>query len=137
VNNATVQNCIVERFEVGIRLRAATNCTVRHSTAQLNTRYGIEVTQGSTGALIRTIPSPITATKGFMSLALRIAMRIILLRITRSTLMRLKESTFSIRTPTSLSATQFAIKELLEFISQALIAIASKITLSLMTLFIL
>jgi parallel beta-helix repeat protein len=52
VSNATVQNCTVESFEVGIRLRGATNATVRDSTTQLNTRYGLEITLNSTGALI-------------------------------------------------------------------------------------
>ena len=52
VSGATVQNCTAEHFEVGIRLRGATNCTVQDSVAQHNTRYGIEIIQSSTGALI-------------------------------------------------------------------------------------
>jgi parallel beta-helix repeat protein len=44
---AVVRNCVVEHFEVGIRLRGATDCTVDASTVGHNTRYGIEITQGS------------------------------------------------------------------------------------------
>lgn len=50
---AVVRNCVAEGFEVGIRLRAAKGATVRDSVAQDNLRYGIEVTQESTGALIQ------------------------------------------------------------------------------------
>lgn len=53
VANATVRNCIVQHFEVGIRLSGATSCSVQNNTSQVNTRYGVEVTQGSTGALIQ------------------------------------------------------------------------------------
>ena len=49
---AVVTNCIAERFEVGIRLRGANGATVSDSVAQDNVRYGIEVTQQSTGARI-------------------------------------------------------------------------------------
>jgi parallel beta-helix repeat protein len=49
---AVVTNCIAARFEVGIRLRGANGATVSDSVAQDNVRYGIEVTQQSTGALI-------------------------------------------------------------------------------------
>jgi len=49
---AVVRNCVAERFEVGIRLRAAKGATIRDSVVQDNLRYGIEVTQESTGALI-------------------------------------------------------------------------------------
>ena len=45
-------NCTVQSFEVGIRLRGATNATVRNSAAEANTRYGLEITGNSTGALI-------------------------------------------------------------------------------------
>ena len=51
--NSVVKNCVAEGFEVGIRLRNATQAIVRNSVAQDNLRYGIEVTQGSTGALIQ------------------------------------------------------------------------------------
>lgn len=53
VANATVRNCIVQHFEVGIRLSGATGCVLQNNTSQVNTRYGVEVTQGSTGALIQ------------------------------------------------------------------------------------
>jgi parallel beta-helix repeat protein len=52
VSNATVKNCTVQHFEIGIRLRGATNATVQDSITQFNTRYGFELTSGSTGALI-------------------------------------------------------------------------------------
>jgi parallel beta-helix repeat protein len=50
--NAVVRYCVVEGFEVGIRLRDAHGATVRDSVARDNLRYGIEVTQQSTGAHI-------------------------------------------------------------------------------------
>ena len=50
---AVVTNCIAEGFEVGIRLRGAKGVTVSDSVARDNLRYGIEVTQQSTGALIQ------------------------------------------------------------------------------------
>jgi parallel beta-helix repeat protein len=53
VSGATVRNCIVEGFEIGIRLRGATDATVEDSVSQDNTRYGLELTNGSTGALIQ------------------------------------------------------------------------------------
>ena len=49
---ATVRNCILEGFEVGIRLRGATDAVVEGNTTRLNLRYGIEVTQGSTRARV-------------------------------------------------------------------------------------
>ena len=52
VSNATVRNCTVEHFEVGIRLRQATNSTVQNNVTQHNTAYGIDVTS-STGALLQ------------------------------------------------------------------------------------
>lgn len=52
VSNATVRNCTVAHFEVGIRLRQATNSTVENNVTQHNTMYGIDVTS-STGALLR------------------------------------------------------------------------------------
>lgn len=51
--NALVRNCVAEGFEVGIRLRGAKGATVKDSVARDNLRYGIEVTQQSTGALIQ------------------------------------------------------------------------------------
>jgi parallel beta-helix repeat protein len=51
-DGATVRNCTVQGFEVGIRLVAATNTIVQGNVAQNNLHYGIEVTQGSTGALL-------------------------------------------------------------------------------------
>jgi parallel beta-helix repeat protein len=53
VSNATVQNCVVRNFEIGIRLRGATNSTVQDSDVLNNTRYGIDLTQSSTGVLIQ------------------------------------------------------------------------------------
>lgn len=52
VSNATVRNCTVEHFEIGIRLREATSGTVLNSVAQHNVRYGIDVAT-STGALLQ------------------------------------------------------------------------------------
>jgi parallel beta-helix repeat protein len=53
VGGATVENCTVEHFEVGIRLRTASHCVVQNSIVQHNTVYGIEVTQSSTLAVIQ------------------------------------------------------------------------------------
>jgi parallel beta-helix repeat protein len=53
VSNAIVRNCTVERFEIGIRLRGATDATVEQSVSRENTRYGLELTTGSTGARIQ------------------------------------------------------------------------------------
>jgi parallel beta-helix repeat protein len=53
VNNAIVQNCTVEHFEVGVRLRDARTSTVQNTISQNNTRYGIEITGGSTGNVIQ------------------------------------------------------------------------------------
>jgi parallel beta-helix repeat protein len=53
VSNAIVRNCVVQNFEIGIRLRGATNSIVEDSVVQNNTRYGIDVTQSSTGILIQ------------------------------------------------------------------------------------
>jgi parallel beta-helix repeat protein len=53
VSHATVRDCIVEGFEIGIRLRGAIDATVEDSVSQDNTRYGLELTNGSTGALIQ------------------------------------------------------------------------------------
>jgi parallel beta-helix repeat protein len=52
VSNATVRNCTVERFEMGIRVRQATDATVQNNTTRHNTMYGIDVTS-STGALLQ------------------------------------------------------------------------------------
>ncbi len=52
VSNATVRDCTVEHFEVGIRLRQATNSTLQNNVAQHNTAYGIDITS-STGALLQ------------------------------------------------------------------------------------
>ena len=52
VSNATVRNCTVEHFEVGIRIRQAANSTVQNHVTQHNTMYGIDVTS-STGALLQ------------------------------------------------------------------------------------
>jgi parallel beta-helix repeat protein len=49
---ATVRGCIVRRFEVGIRLRGATRATLRDNVARDNLRYGIEITQASTAAVL-------------------------------------------------------------------------------------
>jgi parallel beta-helix repeat protein len=51
--NAVVKNCVARGFEVGIRLRGAVQASVTKSVAQDNLRYGVEVTQGSVGALIQ------------------------------------------------------------------------------------
>jgi parallel beta-helix repeat protein len=53
VSNATVRNCTVEHFEVGIRLRNAKTSAVQNSFSQNNTRYGLEITGGSAGNLIQ------------------------------------------------------------------------------------
>jgi parallel beta-helix repeat protein len=53
VSDAIVRNCVVEHFEIGIRLRGATNGTVEGNVVRENTRYGIDVTLSSTGVLIR------------------------------------------------------------------------------------
>ena len=52
VSDATVRNCTVLHFEVGIRLRGAVDCAVYDSVAHDNARYGVEVTQSSVRALI-------------------------------------------------------------------------------------
>jgi parallel beta-helix repeat protein len=52
-SNATVRNCSVAQFEVGIRLRGAIGATVEDSVSEANTRYGLEITYFSTGALIQ------------------------------------------------------------------------------------
>src|SRR5262249_17002578 len=49
---AVVRNCVVQHFEVGIRLRGATDCTVDASTVDHNTRYGIDITQRSVRTLV-------------------------------------------------------------------------------------
>jgi parallel beta-helix repeat protein len=53
VSQVLVQNCVVEHFEVGIRLRGSTNSTLQGNTLQHNTRYGLEITGGSRGAMVR------------------------------------------------------------------------------------
>jgi parallel beta-helix repeat protein len=53
VTGISVQNCTIERFEVGIRMRTATAATIVNNVIQHNTAYGIELTQSSTGALIQ------------------------------------------------------------------------------------
>jgi parallel beta-helix repeat protein len=53
VSSATVYDCIVEGFEIGIRLRGATDATVEASVSRNNTRYGLEITSNSTGAVIQ------------------------------------------------------------------------------------
>jgi parallel beta-helix repeat protein len=50
---AIVRNCVVEHFEIGIRLRGATNGTMEDNVVRENTRYGIDVTLSSTGVLIQ------------------------------------------------------------------------------------
>jgi parallel beta-helix repeat protein len=52
VSNATVRNCKVEHFAVGIRLRQSTNSTLQNNVSQHNTTYGIEIS-ASTGALLQ------------------------------------------------------------------------------------
>jgi parallel beta-helix repeat protein len=52
VSGASVRNCTVQRFEVGIRLRTATDCGLYDNIVVDNQRYGIEVTQDSLRALI-------------------------------------------------------------------------------------
>jgi parallel beta-helix repeat protein len=52
VAGAVVRNCTVQDFEVGIRLRGATDCALYDSVTRDNTRYGLEVTQSSARARI-------------------------------------------------------------------------------------
>lgn len=52
-SQVVVQNCIVADFEVGIRLRGATGCTVQDNVLSANTRYGLEITQVSTAVLVQ------------------------------------------------------------------------------------
>jgi parallel beta-helix repeat protein len=52
-SGATVRRCRVEGFEIGIRLRGATDATVEASVSRDNTRYGLEITSNSTGAVIQ------------------------------------------------------------------------------------
>jgi parallel beta-helix repeat protein len=52
VAGAVVRNCTVQHFEVGIRLRGATDGAVYDSVTRDNARYGLEVTQSSTRARI-------------------------------------------------------------------------------------
>jgi parallel beta-helix repeat protein len=49
---AAVRNCVVERFEVGIRLRAASDTLVADSVSRESLRYGLEVTQGTVRAQV-------------------------------------------------------------------------------------
>lgn len=54
-DDVVVQNCIVEQFAVGIRLRHAARAVIRDNVTRLNTSgtaYGIELTQGTADALI-------------------------------------------------------------------------------------
>lgn len=51
-DDAAIKDCVVEGFEVGIRLRDADRAIVRSTVTRANTRYGIEITQGSNAALI-------------------------------------------------------------------------------------
>jgi parallel beta-helix repeat protein len=53
VSTAIVQNCTVAHFEVGIRLRGAIDAIVEDNVSRDNTRYGLEITSNSTGAVIR------------------------------------------------------------------------------------
>jgi parallel beta-helix repeat protein len=53
VSDATVYDCVVEGFEVGIRLRGATDATVEASVSRHNTSYGLAITLNSTGAVIQ------------------------------------------------------------------------------------
>jgi parallel beta-helix repeat protein len=53
VSDAIVRRCEVKHFEVGIRLRGATNSTVENNVVRENTRYGIDMTLSSTGVLIQ------------------------------------------------------------------------------------
>ena len=51
--NTTVKNCVVSGFEVGIRVRGMKNGTLKQNVSQDNLRYGIELTQGSTGVRVK------------------------------------------------------------------------------------
>jgi parallel beta-helix repeat protein len=51
--HAVVKRCVVEHFEVGIRLRGAMQARVIRNVARDNLRYGVEVTHGSSGVLIQ------------------------------------------------------------------------------------
>jgi parallel beta-helix repeat protein len=53
VSNAVVRNCTVAHFEVGIRLRGAIDALVEDNVSRDNTRYGLEITLNSTGAVIQ------------------------------------------------------------------------------------
>jgi parallel beta-helix repeat protein len=52
-SNAVVRNCVAQRFEVGIRVRNAMQATVTNNISRGNFRYGMELTQGSSAALIQ------------------------------------------------------------------------------------
>ncbi|HEV8438246.1 MAG TPA: right-handed parallel beta-helix repeat-containing protein [Methylomirabilota bacterium] len=52
-DDVLVENCVVERFEVGVRLRGAVNVVVQDTVSRNNTRYGMELTQSSAGAVIQ------------------------------------------------------------------------------------
>ena len=50
VGGATLRNCVIEAFEVGVRLRNSPDARVEDVVVRGNLRYGIEVTQGASGA---------------------------------------------------------------------------------------
>jgi parallel beta-helix repeat protein len=51
--SVVVQNCVVEGFEVGIRLTGATNAVIQDNVSRDNTRYGMELTQSTVGAMVQ------------------------------------------------------------------------------------
>jgi parallel beta-helix repeat protein len=54
-DDAVATDCVVEGFEVGIRVKDAARAIVRGGVTRNNTRYGIELTEGSTAALITDV----------------------------------------------------------------------------------
>jgi parallel beta-helix repeat protein len=50
---SAVSNCVVERFDVGIRLKGAVNARIVGNTSRDNLRYGIEITQESSHAVVK------------------------------------------------------------------------------------
>jgi parallel beta-helix repeat protein len=52
-DDALVENCVVENFEVGIRVSSAARAVVQGNISRNNTRYGMEVTRSSVAALIQ------------------------------------------------------------------------------------
>ena len=47
-----VRNCVTEHFDVGIRVKGAAGATIASNTSRANRRYGIEITQESSRALV-------------------------------------------------------------------------------------